>query len=212
MNKYKKIGMVLAMKEEAQPIIEGLKLEQVKSIRGAYKVFTAKNVVLVLAGIGIVNATMATQYLITEQNCDFILNFGTCGATGKLFNACDIVSVKRVFKRDVDLTIAGYNKYEIPGNGIEIDLEADENFKSCDCYSSDEFVGVNSIVSTDVIVEMEAYPVAFVCKKYEIPCKIYKVVSDFTETNETNSEHIKNLEKASKTMAEYIIKLVKQLI
>lgn len=208
--KYKKIGMVIAMEEEAKPIIEGLGFEKEENSKG-FKIFTAPSLTLIISGIGIVNATMAADILAIRYECDTILNFGTCGATGKRFKPCDIVSVDRVFKRDVNLTIAGFKKYEIPGNGVEIDLIGDKAFPVCDCYSSDEFVGKDSDVPKDIIVEMEAYPIAFVCKKYGIPCSIYKVVSDLTDTNEDDSEHTKNLEESSKILAEYIIKLVKDL-
>lgn len=210
--KYNKIGLVIAMQEEAAPIIKGLELKKARSRKGGFKVFKNNSVILIISGIGTVNAALAAHTLALVYKCDIILNTGTCGAAGKKFKPCDIVSVKRVYKRDVDLTIAGYKKYEIPGNDEFIALTPDENFVACDCYSSDEFVGINSDVPKDVIVEMEAYSVAFVCRRYDIPCKIYKVVSDLTDTNTDDSEFKANLPKATKALAEYIIKFVKTLI
>lgn len=211
MNKnIKNIGILIAMEEEAKPIIEGLGLELIKSEQNGCKVYSKDNKVLIVAGIGSLNACIAAVTLITAYSCNIIFNAGTCGATGASFKPGDILSVKRVYKRDVDLTLSGYKKYQYPCMDKEyIDLVPDSSFILCDCYSSDEFVGEKSSVPSDVAVEMEAFACAFTAKKYGVQCRIYKVVSDSTVESTDDSEFKSNLDSASKKLSDYLVNIIK---
>lgn len=205
-----KTGLIVAMEEEALPFIKGLGLSETKEDIPPFTVYGNDNILLIISGVGELNAALASQYAILKYGCSSLYSTGCCGATGSLFKVGDIVSVERVFKRDVDLTCFGYEKYQLPGVDTFLLLETDPLYKRADCYSSDEFVTANTKdMPSDAVVEMEAYSVAYTAKKYNVSCRVYKVVSDICDNNTDHCEFEKNLGAVSSLLAEHIINLLK---
>ncbi len=88
----KKVGLVIALKKEAQPFIEKnftlFKQEP-------YRIFTGNiedvEIVLALSGLGKVRASSCTQYLIDNYTVDFIINVGSCGGICPKYKPSDII-------------------------------------------------------------------------------------------------------------------------
>ena len=204
--KSKKTGIVVAMPEEAEFFIKKAKLKSIAQT--PFLVYNHNNIFLIISGVGSVPAALATQSLITEHGCDYIISMGSCGATGNKFKIGDIVSVSRSFKRDVDLRVFGYEQYQLPGEPQYIPLVFDDNHIGSDCYSSDVFVVSGVETPKDIIVEMECFSVAFTCHKHGVKCTAYKIVSDLTDHNTDGSQFEENLKAVAQKLNEYVLSVI----
>lgn len=111
-----KVGILGAEKQEIallQDILEGK--EQVIATARFYEGKIGNiDVVLVHAGIGKVNATIATQVLITKFNVDYVINTGIAGALDPTLNIFDIVCSVDAVEHDFDATYFGYQRGQVP--------------------------------------------------------------------------------------------------
>lgn len=76
--------IVTALKPEAQAFIDRYSLQ--KSKLEDFNIFTNKKTILIVGGIGVKNATLATQSLINHFDItddDVYINVGICGASRK---------------------------------------------------------------------------------------------------------------------------------
>ncbi len=119
--------IVTALKPEAQAFIDKYKLQK-ESLK-SYKIFTNKNIKLIISGLGVENSMLATQTLINHFDItddDIYLNIGICGAStkysiGELLNISTVVykEEKHQLKMETLKTItcldeeASTQKYEI---------------------------------------------------------------------------------------------------
>jgi nucleoside phosphorylase len=74
--------IVVALKAEAQAFVERYKLE--KSSLAAFTLYSNSNIRLIISGLGVTNARMATQTLINHFDItdeDRFCNIGICGAS-----------------------------------------------------------------------------------------------------------------------------------
>ncbi|MEG0771006.1 MAG: hypothetical protein RR436_03810 [Clostridia bacterium] len=202
-----KFGIIIAMEEEAQPLINKLKLRKEENLY--FKLYKNEDIFLIISGIGLSASELAAGYLAFVLECDVLYNIGTCGTTGNMFNHNEIVSIDKVYKRDFNLVPAGYMQFEVPNVGQYIQLPSNNNFRVASCYSSDEFITKKSIVPDNVLVEMEAYSIAYVAFIKKIPCYIYKIVSDFTKDNVNDNSHKNNVDASSVKLADIIYKFIK---
>jgi len=76
--------IITALKSEAQAYVDKYRLT--KSKLGNFILFSNKNIFLIVSGMGVVNARLATQTLINQYDItdeDIYLNIGICGASKK---------------------------------------------------------------------------------------------------------------------------------
>ena len=76
------IYIVTALKPEAQAFVDFYKLK--KNRLGNYATFTNENITLIISGLGVINARLATQTNINNIDItddDIYLNIGICGAS-----------------------------------------------------------------------------------------------------------------------------------
>ena len=199
----RKLGFMVAMEIEAEPLIRYFSLK--KSTVHGFDVYENDDICLIISEVGIINSTLATYILIRDLKCRKIINYGVAGFTNESYRHCSVISVGRVFKRDVDFTALGCEPYRFPDKPPYIQLETDSRLPICDCYTSDEYIGPKSNVPKDVLVDMEAYCVAAVCEKYDIPCLIYKSISDITANENTQEQIDTYLKSAVDAICDYII-------
>lgn len=206
----KRIGIVFAMQEEAAPLLEKLNLtEYTENYMGA-RFYQNDRVVLGIGDIGSLAAALCTATLIREFGCNVIYNTGSCGSTGPKLPVGTIVSITKVYKGDVDLTVAGYQPYELPRTPIYLELPHDPDFPAATARSTDRFIGARDTVEPNMAVEMEAFAVAYTCRRLGAECHIYKVISDMTDKNVDSSQFDGNLADVSAYLAEYVYKIVQK--
>ncbi|WP_308006722.1 nucleosidase [uncultured Chryseobacterium sp.] len=142
----------------------------------AGKVFNDKN--KLITGIGKVNAAMELTKEIYHKRPKLIVNLGSAGS--KSFHKGDVVCCTKFIQRDMDVRGLGFSLYETPLSGIPPVLEY--GLKRHDlpegiCGSGDSFE-MNHSETVYNIVDMEAYPLALISMKEEIPFLCLKYISD----------------------------------
>lgn len=112
-----KVGIIFAMKEELDALLEYL------TINNEYEIFDLKfyegiinNVtcILVESGVGKVNAARTTQILIDNMNVDCIFNIGVAGGVDDSLNVLDVVIGEKLVQHDFDITAFNHEKGYIP--------------------------------------------------------------------------------------------------
>ncbi len=117
MSKFKKIGVVIADRDEYLPLKGaaadfGVKPFDVIGREGIKFDFCGSEVYCINCGIGKVNAAAAAMYLISS-GCTLILNYGLSGGISGSVRASVIVP-DRFLEHDFDLTPLGYKPCEKP--------------------------------------------------------------------------------------------------
>ena len=143
-------------------------------------------------GAGKINATYNLTKLIKIHQPKEVINFGSAGAISK--NLEGIVECTKFYQRDMDVTALMNLKIgETPFDDIN---EIMNHNKGYSCGSGDSFVN-NKIEMEVDLVDMEAYPLAKVCKLEGIKFRCFKYISDNTDSN-ASSDWTENCKKGAK--------------
>ena len=136
---------------------------------------------IIYTGVGKINTVMALMEAIRISKPRLVLNLGTAGAMHSIISG--VVEVESVIERDFDaapLCDRGLIPFEI-GNNLHY-----SGHKGFVCASGDSFVresdGFLKKMNVD-IVDIELIAIARVCKKYNIPWRSFKFVSDYVGKN-----------------------------
>lgn len=221
-------GIIAAMQEEMQEIkkimqdIEKLKIYELNFFKGT---INDKNVVLVEAGVGKVNAARVTQILIDNFKVEGIINVGSAGSCNDELEIGDIVIGKKLVQHDFDITAFGHEKGFISNVGQFVEsneqllVKIEETIKRI--KDKDFKIKVGTIASGDIFctepkmkekirnkfnadcIEMEGSAIAQVCKLDKIPFLVVRSISD-KPNGQNEITFDKFLEKASRRCA-YII-------
>ena len=218
-------GIIAAMEEEMQEIknimtdIVEEKIYELIFIKGR---INDKNIVLVEAGIGKVNAARVTQILIDKFNIEAIINVGSAGSANDELDIGDIVIGKKIVQHDFDITAFGHPKGYISNVGqyVESDVQLIKKMEqTINNLNTQEFkIKIGTIASGDIFctevemknkirtkfnadaIEMEGAAIAQVCKLDNIPFIVIRSISDKPNGN-NEITFDKFLEKASKRCA-----------
>ena len=101
----KKIGIVIAIERELEAFlkssyeIDELDSETFKCFRAIVK---GNEVYAIKSGWGLIDAAMATQYLITKYGVEIVLNFGVTGALDPSLKVSDLFYVSKCINFDFD--------------------------------------------------------------------------------------------------------------
>ncbi|MDR0516550.1 MAG: 5'-methylthioadenosine/adenosylhomocysteine nucleosidase [Fibromonadaceae bacterium] len=185
--------------------------------------------ILALSGIGRANTAMNAALIAKEFNPSEMINVGSAGGLQKEQKILDIVIPSEVVALDVDLTALGCEYGQVLGEPKSYFANASIQEKLLDAAkglavvhagtvgSSEAFIcreeQVNSIRSRFnnkvICVEMEAFSIAVVCSRFNIPFAIIRSLSDVPAKGEGN-EHDFNefLDKASNNAAQLLWRYV----
>jgi adenosylhomocysteine nucleosidase len=138
--------------------------------------FTDTNPLFV--GVGKLNAMYNLMKRIHEDKPGIIINLGSAGSL--THQRGDVVCCTSFVQRDMDVTPLGFKKYETPyashhhvlANGLKI-----EGMAEGICGTGDNFVTNHDTTDYNVI-DMEAYPLAWVALQENIPFLCLKYISD----------------------------------
>ena len=228
------IAVVGAMEQEIELLRESM--ADVKHVSfGKFSAYegelAGKHTVLVLSGIGKVNAAVSTSWVIHQFAPDCVINTGSAGGLGKGLKVGDVVIGETVAHHDVDVTAFGYVWGQVPqlpavfvsdSNLIRQAEKAAQVFEGAAVtqgliVSGDRFVhsseGVAEIRShfPDVkAVEMEAAAIAQTCHQLEVPFVIIRAVSDSAD-EKADISFEEFLKTAAVSSAKMVTEIVKSL-
>ena len=137
--KYKKIGIICAMKTEAEKLLSAMTQRETKTV-GSMEFHLGKigekDVVLCVCGIGKVFAAMCAQTMILSFSPDCLVNSGVAGSLTDALDILDVAVATDLVQHDMDTSPLGDPVGLI--SGIDrVSLPADEQLAKeiCDATS-----------------------------------------------------------------------------
>ena len=115
MNKI--LGIICAMEEELAPLKKIMNLEETR-IKARMEFFKGNienvSVVMVVSGIGKVNAAVCAQILADDYQVTHLINAGVAGGVKENIVPMDVVVATSLIQHDMDVTAFGLKRGEIP--------------------------------------------------------------------------------------------------
>lgn len=227
------IGIIGAMDEEIKRLKQAMtdvKEIEIANCRFYQGNLQNKEVVLLLSGIGKVNAAMSTTILHERFHPDKIINTGSAGGFAKNLEVGDVVISTEVLHHDVDATAFDYVYGQVPGMPAayeaskdliqlanEVILDSGVQAETGIIATGDSFMQredqtavVRERFPEMLALEMEAAAIAQVCYQYQTPFVIIRALSDIAGKESSVSFDV-FLEKAAKNAADVIIKMVEKI-
>lgn len=197
------VGIIGAMSEEVAILKE--KMEEVSIAKIAGMEFYSgklegKQVVIVMSGIGKVNAAVCTQILADVFKVEAVINTGVAGSLNKEIDIADIVLSSDAIQHDMDVTNWDYKHGQIPRmetSTFTADATLIETAKRvCEEVNKEIHTFVGRVVSGDQFIcdkekknwlreyfnaectEMEGAAIAHACYLNQIPFLIVRAISD----------------------------------
>ena len=221
------IGIIVAEVEEMEAvkeIMENINSTDIYNLKIYTGTINNKEFLLVLGGVGKVNAARVCQIITDNFDLDLIINVGSAGGLNENLNIGDIVLGEKLVQHDFDVTAFGREKGFIPETGkfFESDkilLEKCENIKidnqkivTGTIASGDIFLTDTNLKEkikqdfNDACVEMEGAAIAQVCTLNNIPFLVIRSISDIPN-GKNEIDFNEYLKFASKNCAEFIKQL-----
>ena len=228
----KRIGIIFAMEEELDELLQRLSL--IKKFEIFDLVFYEcryKNIecVLVESGIGKVNAARCTQILIDNMKVDYVFNIGVAGGVSDKLNVGDIVIGDKLVQHDFDLTAFNHNKGYIPNVGDFIHSDDYLISLATSCMNDKDYnILLGTIASGDIFctekwmsekiankfnalcVEMEGASIAQVCYLSHVPFLVIRCISD-TPNGNNKITYEEFLKTSSANVATYLKEIIKKI-
>jgi len=200
------IGIIGAMDEEVRILKDKMSIDR-RELKAKMEFFSGnlwgKNVVVVTAGIGKVNAAVCTQILIDDFNVNNIINVGVAGGIGEDILPGDVVIGENLVQHDIDTSAFGDKIGQVPRlstfdfkcdeNLINAALKACSNIESHKTFTGRIASGDQFIADTEKIrwlksefdaaaCEMEGGSIAQVCYLNSVPFVVIRSISDNANT------------------------------
>lgn len=199
----KKIGIIGAMELEVETLKAKMQVKN-KVTKAKMEFYEGSlngvDVVIVRSGIGKVNAALCVQILKDVFEVTHIINTGVAGSLNAKLDIGDILVSNDVLHHDVDVTVFGYQKGEVPQMGIR-EFVADEKMRdlaidTCKKINTDIHAIPGRVVSGDQFIsskevknrlidefqgdcaEMEGASIAHGAYLNEVPFVIIRAISD----------------------------------
>ena len=228
-----KIGILVAMEEEIKRLKEEIRDETVTTIANQTfydGMLHNKPVTVVRAGIGKVNASIATTLLIQEFKVDAVVNTGSAGGIGEGLSIGDLVISTELAYNDTDNRDIGYTFGQIPqmpprfpadqllqtmiekaATNVEWPVQSGLVVTGDTFISSEEqIIQIKEFFPEVLVTEMEGAAVAQTCLQFNIPCAVIRAVSD-TADEEAEVTFDEFVVMAGKHSAELVMELVKEM-
>lgn len=224
-----KIGIVIAVAKELTCFLNSkFNVETIDDgVRITYKVNTVKNEVFVTtSGYGKIDASSATQYLITRYGVEVMLNYGVTGALSPELKVKDLFIVEKTINYDYDISqieqvkahqYLGYENEYIPLNKNLINFvkQIYPSSKPATVASGDRFIEkredkdyLYKVLGCD-ICDMEIAGIAKTCDINKIPCLAIKCISDTLDG--TGQDFHKNVEYSASLAFDMIQQIIEKL-
>ncbi len=228
------LGIICAMEEELEPLMDGFDMSRTVPKAGMeflHGYLNGLESVLVVSGIGKVNAAICTQILIDDFKVSHVINVGVAGGIGKDIAPLDVVIATSLIQHDFDVTPLGYAKGVIPRLEAS-EFKCDEHlsalaFDSATCcgdhkthkgiiVTGDQFMSdsekIRELERTfgAAACEMEGAAVAQACSLNNIPFTVVRSISDNANTG-AGMDYEKFKPHAVRNSANIILKMAAAL-
>lgn len=229
-----KIAIIGAMEEEIALLRENIEDRTQETIAGCEFTFgkmRGADVILLLSGIGKVNAAMSTTILLEKYKPDCIINTGSAGGYNPVLNVGDAVISTEVRHHDVDVTAFGYEYGQVPQ--LPAAFSADERLIAAALSAAneiDDFQVEKGLIATGdsfmedparvefvrtkfqdlQAVEMEGAAIAQVAYQFQVPFVVIRSLSDIAG-KESEVSFDQFIDKAAKNSATLVMKMVESL-
>jgi len=163
--------IVCALKPEAQAFIDKYKLKK-ESLK-EFKTFSNADIRLIVSGVGVKRARLATQTLINSYDIsdkDIYINIGICGASTE-YTIGELLNISSILYEDIEYTLSQTTKHRLTC----LDVEATK--------STYPLVDMESFGFYDATSHSPAIKHSF----------IFKVVSDHFEPHKVTKDKTKSL-------------------
>lgn len=203
------IGIICAMQIEADGILalcENVKTEKIYNLSYNIAQLCGKDVVVVVCGVGKVNAAVCAATLINRFSPDLVINSGVAGALSPIVSVGDIVVATKTVEHDMNCTALGDKQGEVTfpdGNVMffECDKLASNRFASICKELPETRVAQGIIASGDIFVserksrmlindrfgaiacEMEGAAIGHTCYCCGVPYCVIRAISDDLNEN-----------------------------
>ena len=162
--------IVTALKPEAQAFVDRYKLKKKKLAN--FTIYASSEITLIVSGLGVRNATLATQTLINHYDItddDIYLNIGICGAAKK-YEIGELLEINKIIYNSQTITLKNKDGRTITC----LDNEAD----------NDEFdiVDMESFGFYDAVVHSPAIKNFYILKVVSDHFEPYKVTKEGTKS------------------------------
>ncbi|MCT4661315.1 MAG: 5'-methylthioadenosine/adenosylhomocysteine nucleosidase [Tissierellales bacterium] len=227
-----KIGIIGAMQEEVDILQAEMNISK-KEVLAGMTFFSGelrnKEVVVVMSGIGKVNAAACAQILSTHYDVDLMVNTGVAGAIHPELEPGDLVISKDLAQHDMDVTGAGCPLGEIPRLGKTY-FEADTRLigvfeEAAKLKAKESKIMIGRIVSGDLFVsaqdtkdflwehfgaycaEMEGAAIAQIAYLNQVPFVVVRAISDKADGSAevTYEEFVKDAAKMSASIVDEVL-------
>ena len=227
------IGIMCAMREELEPILEKVEIKEIIEYgKNKYYLAKFKNSELVLAysKIGKVNAATTATILIEKFGVKTILFSGVAGAIDKDLKIGDLIIATKTCQHDIDLTVFEYEPGFIPESKIFFECDKQLNYlaktvanklgiklKEGIIASGDQFIHSKErkewIAKTfgASAIEMEGGAVGCVTWTLNVPFFMLRAISDAAEEG-AGVDFDEFLEKSSEVSAKFLIEMLKKIV
>lgn len=193
--------MIIINKETSYPLhdtlfVFAMEAEAGTAFEGRKKVFT---------GLGKVNAAFELTKAIHRWRPGLIVNMGSAGSNH--FRQGEVVCCTSFVQRDMDVRGLGFARYETPFSGLPPLLAYGlkrEGLPEGVCGTGDSFEMNHSVTEYNV-VDMEAYALALVAKKEDIPFLCLKYISDGADGSAADDWSVQ-VHKASEAYSDILLK------
>lgn len=198
-----KIGIIGAMELEVATLKQAMQVERIEQIAGMEfydGTLEGTAVVVVQCGVGKVNAAMCVQVLADLFQVTKVMNTGVAGSLNAKLDIGDILVSVDAVQHDVDATIFGYQKGQVPGISSR-EYVADEKLRqeivaACKRVNPEIHVLEGRVVSGDQFIaskevkeeliqefhgdcaEMEGASIAQAASLNKLPFVVVRAISD----------------------------------
>jgi len=226
------IGILCAMREELEPILEKVDVEDIVEYgknRFYLAKFNNKNLVLAYSKIGKVNSATTATIMIEKFKAKKILFSGVAGGIDEDLKIGDLIIATKTCQHDIDLTVFGYPYGFIPESSIYFECDNELNniaknvakklklkIKEGIIASGDQFIHskekkewIKKTFNASAI-EMEGGAVGCVCFTLNIPFFMLRAISDTAEEG-AGVDFDEFLEESSKVSANFLIQMLKDI-
>lgn len=219
------IGIIFAMEEELVELKKEIEITSEEKIYDLtfYKgTFESVECILVMSGVGKVNAARTAQILIDKMNVSFVFNIGVAGGIASDLQVGDIVIGEKLVQHDFDITAFNHEKGYIPNVGIFINSDcnlvklAQDNISGAvsGIIASGDIFCTEYMMSEKInkkfnalCVEMEGASIAQVCYLSGVPFLVLRSISDVP-----NNDNVITYEEFLKSSSVVIAEAMKKII